>query len=457
MRKHRIIAILIFISLIALISIGNVVAYFILRGIPSREEQGVMLPGEEKFLAERTITFKSNFDDFDNGTKQVSITIYNGDTLNNNLASIPQIPDLVDLEPYLSVSSNWFTKDEVQGKYEIFNMNQIITSDITLYTYLDTFPDFSSAKYRYSFIQQSGTINFYDLEIKGFVNPGDNIADQMPDSLDIFNVTTIGQQAFFGCTQLQSVHMGNEIKYILFEAFAQTTMETLTNTSQVLEVHNNAFSMNHSLGGVIDFSNAIMIGEQAFNFTWGLEEVVLPTTPEYTVIQPHTFYGSGLLRVNIPDNVVEIGAGAYFSVNPYGLTTVPLDLNLGNVKVIGSLAFSEATIINIEIPATVLRIHSHAFRDSYIQNLTFEEIGDPSAVDDNDRNLGIFEFAFYDNPFASDIVLTSRIYGINEQAFFTMISPVLILIDARALTVVVKNWIITNDIDIGPNIPIIWN
>ena len=139
----------------------------------------------------------------------------------------------------------------------------------------------------------------------------------IPESVEhesaAYSVASIGDDAFFNCSGLTSVTIGNSVK---------------------------------------------SIGEKAFYYCKGLTSVTIPNS--VTSIGERTFNGcSGLTSVTIGNSVTSIGYGAFQSCS--GLTSVTIP---NSVTSIGHLAFAECSgLTSVTIGSGVKSIGKYAFRD----------------------------------------------------------------------------------------------
>ena len=171
-----------------------------------------------------------------------------------------------------------------------------------------------------------------------------------------YTVTSIGDDAFYNCTDLTSVNMGNSVKTIGEDAFYHCSkLETITIPDGVSS-----------------------IGEYAFGECTSLSSITIPDG--VTSIGVGTFYNcTGLSSITIPDGVTSIGVGAFD--NCTGLTSV----NMGNsVKTIGEDAFGGCSkLTSITIPGSVTRIGSIAFADCTSLSVVTSLITEPFEIDED--------------------------------------------------------------------------
>ena len=146
-----------------------------------------------------------------------------------------------------------------------------------------------------------------------------------------YSVTSIGEDAFYGCSGLTSAIIGNSVKSIGESAFDSCSgLTSVTIGNSVKSIGEGAFRYCSGLTSVTIPNSVTFIGEDACS---GLTSVTIGNS--VTSIGQEAFCGcSGLTSVTIPNAVISIGYGAFSDCS--GLTSV----TIGNsVTSIGEIAF----------------------------------------------------------------------------------------------------------------------
>ena len=176
------------------------------------------------------------------------------------------------------------------------------------------------------------------------------------------SVTSIGVGAFSGCSGLTSVTIPNSVTSIGVGAFSGCSgLTSVTIPNSVMSIGEAAFDDCSGLTSVTIPNSVTTIGEGAFRRCSGLTSVTIPNS--VTSIGDYAFYGCyGLTSVTIPNSVTSIGVHAFYGC--YGLTSV----TIGNsVTSIGERAFAECPeLLDVycyaeKVPST----ESDAFNGSY--------------------------------------------------------------------------------------------
>ena len=171
------------------------------------------------------------------------------------------------------------------------------------------------------------------------------------------SVTSIGYQAFSGCSGLKSIEIPNSVTDIGSSAFSGCSgLTSIKIPNSVTSIESSAFYNCTGLTSIEVPNSVTSIGENAFSRCSSLKSVTIPES--MTSIGERAFYScSGLTSITIPNSVTSIGYYAFESCS--GLTSV----TIGNsVTEIGSSAFSGCeSLTSISIGRGVISIGQRTF------------------------------------------------------------------------------------------------
>ncbi|MDO4565294.1 MAG: leucine-rich repeat protein, partial [Clostridia bacterium] len=204
------------------------------------------------------------------------------------------------------------------------------------------------------------TVENGEATITRYTGAGGDIT--IPSTLGGYPVTSIGDEAFWGCRSLTSVTIGNGVTSIGDYAFYHcTSLASVTIGNGVTSIGEWAFTFCSSLTSVEVESNNpsyMDIDGVLFNKN-GTTLIKYPegkTASSYTIPAGVTSIGDSafdqcdsLTSVVIPDSVISIGYAAFQSCDSLTSVTIP-----NSVTSIGGWAFNLCdSLTSIEIPASV--------------------------------------------------------------------------------------------------------
>ena len=204
----------------------------------------------------------------------------------------------------------------------------------------------------------TGTGAMADYE--GDNKPWNSFKSQITNVIINNGVTTIGNYAFGGCSNLKSITIPETVTTISANAFnGCSSLKSVTIGNNVRSIGEKAFYGCSSLTSVTFGENVESLGNFAFAKCTSLATITLPE--KITSISEQCFDGcTSLASVTIPDDVTSIGAAAFSNCTKLATVTIP-----EGVTTIGNNAFSNCTSLTIvTIPNSVKSIGEKVFGGS---------------------------------------------------------------------------------------------
>ena len=155
-----------------------------------------------------------------------------------------------------------------------------------------------------------------------------------------YSVTSIGANAFFGCSSLTSITIPSGVTNIGEYAFSGcSSLASINIPNGVTNIGDYAFSDCSSLTSITIPNSVTSIGKEAFSYCRALASITIPNS--VTRIGEAAFEGcSALTSITIPNSVTSIGDEAFGGCSALTSVTIP-----NSVKEIGEEAFPSHTKI----------------------------------------------------------------------------------------------------------------
>ena len=204
--------------------------------------------------------------------------------------------------------------------------------------------------------------NSNGLTVCGLVNKAAteiHIPSQIQYGKYTYEVTSIGEHAFYKCSGLTAITIPNSVTSIGKGAFARCEVLTsITIPNSVTSIEKDVFYNCKALTSITIPNSVTSIGGHAFHECESLASIAIPNS--VTSIGGWAFsYCFCLTSVTIPDSVTSIGEGAFSRCNSLTSFAIP-----SRVTSIGEWTFYKCSgLTAITIPNSVTSIEKDAFKE----------------------------------------------------------------------------------------------
>ena len=251
---------------------------------------------------------------------------------------------------------------------------------------------------------------------EGFAQTEVNI----PETVNGFTVTTIGDRSFANNKTITSVTLPNSVKSIEEKVFRGcTNLQSISLGTSLETIGNDAFRLCENLASIEIPNSVYEIGEHAFHQCVSLRSVVLPTSLK--AIRNSLFYQCGNLEsVEIPNSVEVIETWAFMYCESLKSITIPS---------------SVVSIIPDGVAEGYLQFNGCSQLESIVVeegNLTYDSRNNANAIIETSTNTLIIgcnnstvpegvervdDYAFYDFKGLENVTLPSTLKEIGIMAF----------------------------------------
>ena len=194
-----------------------------------------------------------------------------------------------------------------------------------------------------------------------------------------YSVTSIGNSAFYYCSNLTSVTISSSVTTIGNYAFEYcSNLSSITIPNSVTSLGKYVFNGCTALTDITIPTSVTSISDHAFAYCSSLESITIPNS--VTAIEGFAFYESGITDIVIPTSVTAIGNYAFSNCSSLSSITIPESITTldnwlfagcsgltnvvipNSVTTIGYQVFSGCTsLTRIAIPNSVTSISNNAF------------------------------------------------------------------------------------------------
>lgn len=246
-----------------------------------------------------------------------------------------------------------------------------------------------------------------------------------------YNVTTIGEGAFYSCYGLNSVTIPSSVTTFENRAFAECSITSMTIPNTVTSIGEKTFDNCKSLESVTIPDGITSIKKNMFSRCESLTSVNIPNS--VTSIGDYAFSGcSSLASITIPGSVTTIGSNAFNKCTSLASITIP-----DGVTSLGGYAFSGCTsLASVSIPNSVTEFGTDPFQNctqintvelnnntiasakrSYTSTLAkvFGDQVQNYVIGSDVKSIG--DYAFYELTKLKSVVIQDGVKSIGTEAF----------------------------------------
>lgn len=178
-------------------------------------------------------------------------------------------------------------------------------------------------------------------------------------------ITSLGQNAFWGCENLAEVTLPDTLTSIGHYAFRGNSLTSIAIPESVTEIGSGAFSECETLASVNLPGGLTEISDILFEDCTNLTSIEIPKG--VTRIGESAFYGTGLTELTIPEGVTAIGYGFIFGTSITSIT-LPASLTEWGWGIYANRNLTDVTILCEATMDNVQSLLDYALREGTYEN-----------------------------------------------------------------------------------------
>ena len=295
-----------------------------------------------------------------------------------------------------------YSFDSTNQTYSVYGYSNITENDTVIIP--DTYNDGTNGSHSVTLIK---SLAFYNCSTLTSIEIGNNI-------------TSIGQRAFYGCSNLKNVTIGNSVTSIDDSAFYKCgNLTSVTIPNSVTSIGPMAFYICRSLTSATIGNSVTSIGSNAFNGCGSLTSITIPGS--VTSISGGAFQNcSKLIEVkNLSALDITAGSSSYGDIGYYAKRVYTEGESYLSTDKNGYLIYDDSTNkilvaytgteTDLTLPSDITQINQYAFSDcSSLKSITI-----PNSV------TSIGDWAFDKCSSLTSIIIPGSVTSIGYRAFYS--------------------------------------
>ena len=228
-------------------------------------------------------------------------------------------------------------------------------------------------------------------------------------------VSSIGNYAFYGCGKLTSVDIPTLLTAINYRAFSKCGLTSVTIPEGVKSIDDAAFELCSNLTSVTLPQSLTDIASMAFVYCENLKDIVIPSN--VTSIGRQAFDGcSSLTSITVPENSQLTSIGDYAFSDCSSLTSITIPEGVTSIR---DLAFSSCSSLTSIVVAEGNTVYdSRGGCNAIIETSSNTLIQGCSTTIIPESVTSIGSYAFYDCSSLTSITIPEGVTSIGERAFY---------------------------------------